>query len=101
MKRSKGPVRFRPPGGKPPKIMTPEEYAASGTEHALQVAVFMWINQTGQHQFPNLNLLFAVPNGGLRHIATAANLVAEGVKRGVPDLVLPVPVAPYHGLFIE
>lgn len=26
---------------------------------------------------------------------------AQGVRRGVPDLMLPVPVAPYAGLFIE
>jgi len=28
-------------------------------------------------------------------------MVAEGVKRGVPDLMLPLPTDKFHGLFIE
>ena len=32
---------------------------------------------------------------------TAANLKKEGVKAGVPDIVLPVPRGAYHGLYIE
>lgn len=47
---------------------------------------------------------FAVPNGGLRNKATAAKLWAEGVERGVPDLVIidPPPANPYHaGAVIE
>lgn len=31
---------------------------------------------------------FAVPNGGFRHKLTAAKLKAEGVKAGVPDIVI-------------
>lgn len=48
-----------------------------------------------------LDLLYAVPNGGHRHRVTAAKLKGEGVKRGVPDLVLPLPVAGSPGLYIE
>lgn len=33
--------------------------------------------------------LFAIPNGGFRHKATAEKLKAEGVKKGVPDLYIP------------
>lgn len=50
---------------------------------------------------PRYGLLFAIPNGGHRHIAVASKLKAEGVRKGVPDLMLPVANPPYHGLFIE
>ncbi|MBS3932992.1 MAG: VRR-NUC domain-containing protein [Truepera sp.] len=33
--------------------------------------------------------------------ATAGKLKAEGVRPGVPDLCLPVPRGPYHGLYLE
>lgn len=51
--------------------------------------------------YPELDLLFAVPNGGRRDKAEAAHLKAQGVKAGVPDLCLPVPKGRYNGLFIE
>ena len=51
--------------------------------------------------FPELELLFAIPNGGKRHPATGRRLKAEGVKAGIPDLFLPVARGPYHGMFIE
>ncbi len=52
-------------------------------------------------QYPELALLFAIPNGGYRRIETASRLKAEGVKAGVPDLFLPVARSPWNGLFIE
>lgn len=45
--------------------------------------------------------LFAVPNGGLRAIQEAVRLKAEGVQKGVPDLVLPIPRHGFAGLFLE
>ena len=50
---------------------------------------------------PDERVLFAVPNGGARHIATAARLKAEGVRAGVPDLFLALPNGRDHGLWIE
>lgn len=50
---------------------------------------------------PALRLLFAIPNGGHRHKATAGKLKAEGVRKGVPDMCLPVPAGGCHGLYIE
>ena len=45
--------------------------------------------------------VFAIPNGGSRNKIEAANLKRQGVKAGVPDLMLPVAKQGYHGLFIE
>lgn len=70
------------------------------SEHKHQVAVIDWANaQSGK--WPELRLLFAIPNGGERNKAVAGKLKAEGVKSGVPDLCLPVARGTYHGLFIE
>ena len=82
--------------------LTPESYIASssGNEDAHQTALFMWIALNAQ-QYPKLTLAFAIPNGGQRHKATAAKLKATGVKKGVPDLLLPVARHGLHGLFIE
>lgn len=52
-------------------------------------------------RFPDLAALFAIPNGGFRHKATAAALKRGGVRAGIPDLQLPVPRALFHGLWIE
>ena len=46
-------------------------------------------------------LLFAIPNGGFRHVATAHRLKKEGVKSGVPDLFLACPMGRFHGFFCE
>ena len=45
--------------------------------------------------------MWAVPNGGLRNAKTANDLKHEGVKSGVPDMMIPIPNKYYHGLFIE
>ena len=49
----------------------------------------------------NRVLVFAIPNGGSRHPAEAANLKKQGVKSGVPDLFIPTASNGYSGLFIE
>ena len=53
------------------------------------------------NRWPELDLLFHIPNGGSRNKAEAARLKAQGVKAGVCDLFLPVARGRYHGLFIE
>ena len=58
-------------------------------EHELQKACVNWFG----YQYPQYkDLLIAIPNGGKRHVKTAAKLKAEGVKAGVPDLFLAAPV---------
>ena len=74
-------------------------------EHDEQAALFTWAElQEAAH--PELRNLFAIPNGGARHPAVAAQLKAEGVRRGVPDLFLAVmrrgsDGRTWGGLFIE
>ena len=46
-------------------------------------------------------LIYHVPNGGHRVKAVAAKLKGQGVKSGVPDLVLPMARGGYFGLYIE
>jgi hypothetical protein len=70
------------------------------TEHQEQRAVMQWA-RLHEHKWPCLVDLFAVPNGGHRNKVTAAALKAEGVKPGIPDLFLPVPVGTAGGLWIE
>ena len=70
------------------------------SEHVEQVRLFTWAHYArGTH--PALSLLYAIPNGGARHPVVAAKLKAEGVKRGVPDICLPVARGKWHGLYIE
>jgi hypothetical protein len=81
--------------------ISPAQIASSGTEHGHQAAVMQWVALEGAKKYPGLEMVFAIPNGGDRKPSVAANLKAEGVKPGVPDLMLPLPVGRYPGLFIE
>lgn len=47
------------------------------------------------------HMIFAVPNGGHRHIRVAEKLKAQGQRAGVSDLVIPIARGGYFGLFIE
>lgn len=69
-------------------------------EHDEQAALFEWAD-AAQGEHPELAMLFAIPNGGARHPAVAAQLKAEGVKAGVPDVCLPVARGRFHSLWIE
>lgn len=67
-------------------------------QHAKKVAQWARINS---RKWPELELLYAIPNGGKRHVAVAAKLKAEGVKKGVLDYCLPVARGGFHGLYLE
>lgn len=71
-----------------------------GTEHHEQATLIQWA-QLNMKAIPELDNLFAIPNGGMRHPAIAAQLKAEGVKPGVSDLFLSYPSNGKHGLYIE
>ena len=65
-----------------------------------QATLIQWCNLQSCKS-SELKLIFAIPNGGYRNKAEARKLKATGTKSGVPDLFLPVPRSPKHGLFIE
>jgi hypothetical protein len=61
-----------------------------------QEAFFNWAAY-----YPQLDYMYAVPNGGSRNKLEAVNLKRQGVKSGVPDICLPLPKGKWHGLYIE
>lgn len=69
-------------------------------ESAEQAALMEWC-AWNSGKYPELRLLFHIPNGGSRNKAEAAHLKRQGVKAGAPDLMLPVARGGFHGLFIE
>lgn len=44
---------------------------------------------------------YHIPNGGYRNQAEGAKLKRMGVKAGIPDICIPIPIKPYHGLYLE
>ena len=72
----------------------------SPSEAQEQKALIQWA-QFNSSRYPELELLYHIPNGGLRNKREAAELKRLGVKAGVPDLCLPVARGLYHGLYIE
>lgn len=65
-----------------------------------QIYLFHWAQyQSGR--YPELELMYHIPNGGSRNKYEAANLKLQGVKAGVPDICLPVARGKFHGLYIE
>ena len=65
-----------------------------------QESLFIWAKMQ-ENVYPELKLLFHIANGGSRHKLEAYALKRQGVKSGIPDLMLPVSRGGYHGLFIE
>lgn len=125
--------------------MNPEQIAKSGLEHGEQAALLAWCAMAarfGDHlanlmttydgrmakelpnefAIPQLKLLFAINNAvGRNSVQHGARNKAEGVKSGIPDLLLPVAkiysvkrkpdlalnvlgqyeITQHHGLFVE
>jgi hypothetical protein len=50
---------------------------------------------------PGLVWMFHSPNGGKRDAVVGGQMKAMGVKKGVPDLLMPVAATDYKGLAIE
>lgn len=80
------------------------------TEDVEQMCLFRWADaQSGK--YPELSLMYHIPNGGKRGKAEAGRFRAMGVKSGVPDIFLPIKGTTYNfdcphevhysGLYIE
>ena len=70
------------------------------TESQEQAALFQWA-QRMEGRMPELAMLHAIPNGVYLTKRTGSLLKRTGVKRGVPDICLPVARQGCHGLYIE
>lgn len=45
--------------------------------------------------------IFHIPNGSYKSLTARIKSKQEGLKAGVPDLMIPIATKDYHGLFIE
>lgn len=83
--------------------MNAQEYKDASpvpTESQEQQRLFQWAKmQSGK--YPELELMYHIPNEGKRSRITGRRMVAEGLKKGVPDICLPVARGGSHGLYIE
>lgn len=70
------------------------------TEEQEQTVVMHWAAMAAG-RWPELRLLFHIPNGGKRSKTEAVRFRAAGVRSGVPDLFLPCARGGYHGMWIE
>jgi hypothetical protein len=65
-------------------------------EHATQVAYFNWARL-----HPEARRAYAIPNAAKRTMRMAAYMKAEGLRKGVLDIHLPIARGGCHGLWIE
>lgn len=70
------------------------------TEAQEQEALFRWAD-FAVGKYPEVKFLYHIPNEGKRSVYNGAALRRQGLKKGVPDLCLPVPSGKYHALYIE
>ena len=70
------------------------------SEHDHQANLFSWAALT-RVKYPELALLYAIPNAAKRSMKLAAIMKAEGLKSGVPDVCLPVARQGFNALYIE
>ncbi len=70
------------------------------SEHAEQAAVFAWAELMARRD-PRLLLLNSSQNGMRSSIRQAVAAKEAGMKKGVPDIFLPIPAGTKSGLFIE
>jgi len=99
------PPKLTPATPKPSKPITPEQLASSGSEDGEQMALFCW-SADNVILYPELKWLHAIPNGGSRNIIEAGKMVAAGLRSGVWDTFLPLPIQTewakqYAGLYVE
>jgi hypothetical protein len=76
------------------------------SEHDMQVALFEWARGTKKRpgmciQYPELELMYAIPNARKTTVSGLIYMSKEGLRAGVPDICLPVPRGGYGALYIE
>lgn len=72
------------------------------SEDTEQMMLIKWSQQENvRKKYPELALLYHIPNERKCSIQQGKRFKAMGVKSGVPDLCLPVPRGKYHSLYIE
>lgn len=82
------------------RALTKRPARSRPTEAQEQAALIQW-RDVCVGQEPRLKWLYHTPNGGIRDKATAGQMRAAGVARGVPDLLMPVPARDYVGWACE
>jgi hypothetical protein len=85
-------------------MVAPKHTKARDLEAQEQIVVVEWAHLQPALVLPGMigDYLFAVPNGGYAlKMHLARKMKRMGLKPGVHDLILPIAVAPYHGLFLE
>lgn len=92
------PIASAQPPKRSPRTTKPAPVKIS--EDDLQIACFQWV-ELMRHQYKILTWLVHVPNGGKRPRGAAGRLKAMGVKKGVLDVILPLPYNGWAGLAIE
>lgn len=70
------------------------------SESAEAKAFMIWC-EMHRLKYPELELIFHIPNGQDRDPKIGAILKSEGVKPGIPDYCLPVARFPFFGLYLE
>ena len=81
--------------------MKPETIIKKGSEYEHQCALFAWA-ALNKNVYPELEMMFAIKNEEKSGSAiVGSRFKASGVKKGVPDIFLPVPMKNFNGLFIE
>ena len=84
------------------KLPLPEQYGNANDEDTEQIRLFCWAALPDtQEKYPELKWMFHIPNGGYRNKRLAGKLRAMGVKRGVPDICLPIRRGAFPALWIE
>ncbi len=87
-------------------LMMPKKLTVKLSEHDIQ-SMYVRIVRLHQNKYPELQLMFAVPNGAhlagdeIRRAIKMRKMKEEGFVPGVPDLMLPIARGKYYGLALE
>ena len=72
----------------------------SPLERDEQELLFEWL-EWRSISTPELTLAYHIPNEGRRSRRAGGELVKQGMKKGMPDICLPIPRGGYGALYIE